>query len=1149
AGSRFHFFDPDSMPGMGGPIMPMFALALLGCLGISLGSTCLPDAIPEDQRQNISMNGISMPLGLTVGASSAISEMYAILASEILGYNVVQYPSPSTMANLHYLSGCDGVVPVEECTWPALRHVGFELWESSWADPDWLAKKEQLGQRSMQMEGSIGFSGKEGLYVMGPARQKSREHSGLHLAYYGNLNASWFHPENYAANVSQVDINKLSTCKEHSLAGAQLYGQVTGDADGLETVDGVISYKCWQDKWWLAPACRSNPGSCMAVVTAQGWAFRELTQQAFFHNIPMAIANGLDFATYVELNAQLQSFLFWWNPDTAFVLYDTTLVEMPPWNPSEQKQGILRSATVVIKLQGAVSESYCHCDSGSFLWEGHCEVCMEGASCLGANRLELLPGFFSREEAPGDVYNCFDERLCPGGPPGTCAAGRDTSSVACTDCKEGFREGNDKVCEACGDGDYAFFGVVVALVFGAVALLYALLLNEAKSKQRSSTLVVAAGFQQFLTIVQMLSVLRRFEIDWREPFASVLVFLEVLSFDVEMLSAHRRTWDLRHGTVSCVTQLSPVGLFTFRALMIPMLMCVALVVHLCYILYTGCKSFKTSNLLRTIGTMFLIFFIVLFSMLVAPYQCNAHPNGKLTLKRYKNVFCDREGDHLAMLVIGGFACSMPVVFLALCTWTVVLELPRRIARSDARFLDACGFLIKRFRPGMEIASVFFLIRNALVVLCPLLHSTSGQLLMMCIILIFNSIMVAFFKPWRFLICNCLDNVLLAGMLVILILGAISVKDSDPGATMVVVMLFLMLMCLSILGTIGHGIFKHFQQKYRKQFRYFLCHQKNAAGSMARLLKMELEQRLPGTKTFIDCDDLNDLTRLFSYVGQDTQTFLVLCSPDILTRKWCVGEMVTARANGVDSLLLTWPSFVRPDEKFIAKYPTIVPDINELTKYGISLQDVEEALRWLAIVPGQALPEQISPTTTHLMVTGLVTAGTKAPSTKLSARAQSFTSEYGTNFPVLVDPMNSEAVAAAMVLSSLLKPKLLGTNLPLPSIQLSGLEVAQEATLSLLICSHGCFKSEQLQTWLLQASRLPKCCMIPVITEDAFEMPSPAFFAELQTTSKLTDDEFFAKCGVKDLVIKALFQEIAVVFVPQNYASTHEDLRLRANQAV
>lgn len=50
----------------------------------------------------------------------------------------------------------------------------------------------------------------------------------------------------------------------------------------------------------------------MAVVTAQGWAFRELTQQAFFHNIPMAIANGLDFATYVELNAASR------NPSTRF---------------------------------------------------------------------------------------------------------------------------------------------------------------------------------------------------------------------------------------------------------------------------------------------------------------------------------------------------------------------------------------------------------------------------------------------------------------------------------------------------------------------------------------------------------------------------------------------------------------------------------------------------------------------------------------------------------------------------------------------------------------------------------------------------------------------------------------------------------------
>ena len=39
---------------------------------------------------------------------------------------------------------------------------------------------------------------------------------------------------------------------------------------------------------------------------------------------------------------------------------------------------------------------------------------------------------------------------------------------------------------------------------------------------------------------------------------------------------------------------------------------------------------------------------------------------------------------------------------------------RATMRSDARFLESCSFLIRRFRPGAEIASVLFLIRPALL---------------------------------------------------------------------------------------------------------------------------------------------------------------------------------------------------------------------------------------------------------------------------------------------------------------------------------------------------------------------------------------------------------------------------------------------------
>ena len=62
--------------------------------------------------------------------------------------------------------------------------------------------------------------------------------------------------------------------------------------------------------------------------------------------------------------------------------------------------------------------------------------------------------------------------------------------------------------------------------------------------------------------------------------------------------------------------------------------------------------------------------------------------------------------------------------------------------------------------------------------------------------------------------------------------------------------------------------------------------------------------------------LGCLLSLLVILGEDTETFLVLCSPAILTRKWCVGEMVTARANKVSTLLLAWGDFSLPDEPWL-----------------------------------------------------------------------------------------------------------------------------------------------------------------------------------------------------------------------------------------
>ncbi|CAJ1458060.1 unnamed protein product [Effrenium voratum] len=605
-----------------------------------------------------------------------------------------------------------------------------------------------------------------------------------------------------------------------------------------------------------------------------------------------------------------------------------------------------------IQVQGSDNISYCGCVAGAYLWNGLCETCIEGSICEGSSKLLLQKGYFSWATEPGMVYKCFGESArCPGGEPGTCAFGRDTTSIACAVCQPGLHE-KEGICVECGGGDYALVISVTILGVCAIAVLYLVLMGEGqKSKQPGSLLVAALGMGQMVTIVQQLTVVQQFKIDWGEPFASILVAMELMAFDMDMIS------------VGCVAQMDPVTKFTMRTLLVLVFFGIAAVVHFAYLAWhrgtSGAKGLQISLLARTVGTLFMVFFISLCSSLLAPFRCDTHPNGLLTVQAYHGVYCNGEGEHLSMAIVGACACLLPLGFLAICFWVIIIELPKRLLAADVKFIRACSFLFMRFRPGAELFSVLFLIRNALVVLCPLLPGASAKVVSMNLLLYASLCGTAFSKPWRAMLCNFLDMMLIVGMLVILDMGSLFVEDNDAGTTMIICLIFSFLMLLSIVSAVGYGIGRHFLLKYRKQFRFFLCHQKVAAGSMARLLKMELQKRGSRFATFVDCDDLNDLTKLFSYVGQDTETFVIMGSPDILTRKWCVGEMCTARSHKVHTVLLAWPEFMKPDKMFIENYESIVPDITELANYNIGMQEVADTMRWINTIECVDVPHLIS----------------------------------------------------------------------------------------------------------------------------------------------------------------------------------------------
>ena len=93
-------------------------------------------------------------------------------------------------------------------------------------------------------------------------------------------------------------------------------------------------------------------------------------------------------------------------------------------------------------------------------------------------------------------------------------------------------------------------------------------------------------------------------------------------------------------------------------------------------------------------------------------------------------------------------------------------------------IDAYFFLIRRLRPGAEIFSVLFQIRNVFVVLCPLVPSISGKIVSLNVILLLNLIAVVAVKPWRSQINNVLEMVLLSGLLGICEMAALFVQDAN-----------------------------------------------------------------------------------------------------------------------------------------------------------------------------------------------------------------------------------------------------------------------------------------------------------------------------------------------------------------------------------
>ena len=144
---------------------------------------------------------------------------------------------------------------------------------------------------------------------------------------------------------------------------------------------------------------------------------------------------------------------------------------------------------------------------------------------------------------------------------------------------------------------------------------------------------------------------------------------------------------------------------------------------------------------------------------------------------------------------------------------------------------------------------------------------------------------AYVKPWRVRLSTHLDLLMHGGALTILDIGALFVPSADSYSSMLACVVIAVLVAMLLVLVSLYGLVRHLIAKTHKRYSFFLCHHKQAAGSLARLLKIELQHRASKFKTFIDSDDLKDLSKLFNHVAHDVEKVVILGSPAVLSRKW------------------------------------------------------------------------------------------------------------------------------------------------------------------------------------------------------------------------------------------------------------------------
>lgn len=208
-------------------------------------------------------------------------------------------------------------------------HFLSEIWSSF--SEDIVVFDANNPDKALPSLKNLDYSGRDGMFIFPKSFQPYYDTYGKSLEFYQYFNVSVLRRNSDFSKIADFDLTMLSACD--SGGGAEIektyYLQTTGDNDAI--VNGA--WVCHQQKWWLSPGCRSDPTTCVPLLTHLFWGWSEMRQKAAYFNMPVAMASTTSNEIYKQWPKDNKMLAYWWMPDDRFTSDGAIQMFFPDHNP------------------------------------------------------------------------------------------------------------------------------------------------------------------------------------------------------------------------------------------------------------------------------------------------------------------------------------------------------------------------------------------------------------------------------------------------------------------------------------------------------------------------------------------------------------------------------------------------------------------------------------------------------------------------------------------------------------------------------------------------------------------------------------------------------------------------------------------------